>query len=311
MTLELLRNEIWQQIGEPTDLDPTTDIQYGGLPLLTWVANEGQRQIAFWKDPATQRIYRHPQLEGEFFFQAKARDETLEAQTGMATNQILLPAGVSTTDDAYVGWVLATASETKLVVDYVGATRVLTLDSVFTTAPAVADVVSLCPRKQYMVLSTHALAADNIVLPVASDRFRAEGNFLEVLQLKNVTQGQELRLADRVRDFDLYAVGAPTLYARVGNMLVFNSAWDTQDWLKMDYYRAPTEMVLDDDEPELAEPFHYAIALWGLAWGFRRAGDNASAYAVKRDIGEYIQRTASLGEVRDMRRNDYGKLRRG
>jgi hypothetical protein len=213
-------------------------------------------------------------------------------------------------DDAYVGWVIEVSGETKLVMDYVGATRTLTLDSDFTTAPVAGELVTLCPRRLYLVTASHTLANVNIVLPVASDRFRTEGNFLEVLKLMNVADQQEIMLAEKVSTFDLLSMGAPTKYFRRGNALYFNSAWDSNEWVQMEYYRAPTDMAAATDEPELSEQYHYAIALWGLWWGFRRAGDNASAYSVKRDITDYIQRTVSLGEVRDDRRQDYGKLRR-
>jgi hypothetical protein len=310
VTLSLLRTEIWQQIGEPSDLDPTTDVQYGGLPLLNWVVNEGQRQIAFWKDPATARVFRHANLYGECFFQPGWRSETLPAQAGAGTSEVILSAGCAAVDDAYNGWVLTTTTETKVIMDYVGATRLATVSEAFSTAPVVADVVELCPRVQLLLLASHALAADNIVLPVVSDRFRAEGNFLEVLKLMNVADQNEIVLAEKVSSFDLLATGSPTKYFRKGNALYFDSAWDSADWVQMEYYRAPTDMLAATDEPELAEQYHYAVALWGLWWGFRRAGDNASAYNVQRDITAYIQRTVSLAEVRDDRRNDYGKLRR-
>ena len=36
----------------------------------------------------------------------------------------------------------------------------------------------------------------------------------------------------------------------------------------MEYYRTPTNMTLDADEPEIEEMFHYAIVLWGIYHGY-------------------------------------------
>lgn len=310
MTLAEIRNEIWQQIGEPTDLDPTTDVQFNGGPLLTWVANEGQRQVATWRDGP--RVFRHPQLYGEMFFRTYMVTDTIPDQTGMAANELLLPATSGTYDDEYNGWLVDCDGVQKVIVDYNGGALTATLDSDWDTTPTTGGVFKLMSRSYMLVDSTHPWASEHIVLPVVSDRWRTEGNFMEILKLEDISNQQELQRAPRVESYlaNMTSTGDPMEYFRRGNRIYFDRAPDERLWFRMEYYRTPTDMVADDDEPEISEQFHYAVALWGLWWGYRRAGDNAAAYSCKMDLKDYMGRVIVHDDIKDDRRNDAGKLRR-
>ena len=105
MTLTNLRQQIYANAGFPSDLNPATDTSYNSGPILTWVVNEAQRQIAFWKDTATGRNLRFRSVLAETYFQSKVVSETLD-DAGSTTTAVILPStDVGSQDDRYNGWV--------------------------------------------------------------------------------------------------------------------------------------------------------------------------------------------------------------
>jgi len=310
-TLSVLRNEVWQQIGEPTDLDPASDVQYGGAPLLNWAVNEGQRQVAFWRDPENGRVFRHPQLLGEMFFETPLLSGVLEDQAAMDDDQILLP-WLGYSNNQFDGWVVKVGSEIRFITSYDAGSRVAVLDNDWSSTPATGATVYLYTRGLLMVATGHAWAATNIVMPVVTDRWRSTGNFIEVQKLEDLTSQVELSKAPRTESYlgGTLETGAPTSYYRRGNRLIFDRAPDEVLKMRLEYYRGPTEMIQPTDEPELSEQFHHAMVLWAMAWGFKRSGDNASAYSTNQELNRYMKRVVAHMDIEPDRRVDYGKLRR-
>lgn len=312
MTLTEIRDEIWNQIGRPSDLDPSTDISYGGAPLLDWVVSEGQRQVASWKDPVTRFVFRLPQLQSDMNFKTVVRSFTLGDQTGATTSTVILPAGSSALDDRYNGWVVGVGSEYKYVVDYDGATLTLIISGTWTTQPAAAATLKLYKRFMMMGASTEPWISDHITLPSASTQMRGEGNFIEIQKLTDLDQGIDLTLDDRIENNpgNLTQTGEPMKYARRGNRIYFEMASATEKWYRMEYYRLPGDLAGDDDIPEIPLQYHYAITLWGVAWGMRRAQDYAAAYATERSITDYLRGRVANEDIKYDRTSDHGKLRR-
>lgn len=311
MTLELLRNEIWAQIGEPTDLDPSSDEQYSGGPLLTWVANEGQRQVAMWKDQRGQLRIRS--LIAEAFFQWKTIEGTLE-DDAPADNQIILPAAdVGAHDDRYNGWIVTVGGETKLVTDYVGGTLTATIHEDWDTSPEVDDEYTLYKRFALMVPPTDDWATESISLPVSSTAARAEGNLVEVLKIEDLLAQSTLKRGRHGETYigSIYDTGVPGEWVRYGNRILFDRALEDERWFRMEYYRLPTDMAADSDEAEIPGMFHYGIVLWGIEWGMRRSGQSGAKYSTKRDFEDFMRRTKSQYDVSYERSDDYGTLERG
>src|SRR5512146_2397218 len=126
MTLDQLRDQIYANSGFASDLKPDTDTSYNGGPILTWVVNEAQRQIAFWKDPAMGRQIRFRGLLSDAYFKSKVISGTLTAD-GTTTTVVLPAADVGSQDDRYIGWVVTVGGESRLIVDYTGSTLTATL----------------------------------------------------------------------------------------------------------------------------------------------------------------------------------------
>ena len=314
MTLDLMRKEVWAQLGEPSDLDPTTDVSCGGMPLLNWALNEGQRQIAAWKDPVKGTVIRHPQLYGEMFFQTVVRTYTLTSQAGASSSTVVLPVGVGATDGYYNGWIVTSGSQSFLVVNYVGATLTATISGLWTTQPIATGTVTL--RKRFMMFGngTEPWIAEHITLPSTATNMRTEGNLLDILKVEDLSQGIELVRASRVEDFTamLNQTGEPTSYFRRGNRILFDMASATAKWYRMEYFRLPTDMpgvVPTTEVPDLADQYHFPITLWARMWGQTRGQDYLAARATQMTIDELMRKTISLDDMTNDRRNDRGKLR--
>jgi hypothetical protein len=308
MTLDMIRDQIWWLTGEDTDLDPDTDVSYSGGPLLTWVANEGQRQIASYKAKDGSFIkFRH--LVGEFYFKTHVITGTLGAD-GSSTTVTFPPADVGGDDDRYNGWLVEINSETKMIVDYDGDSYQATVHSSWDTTPSSGDSYSLYKRFNLLLPSSHSWVGEHASLPVTSDTYRAEGNFVTLLKVTDIDNGTELERGSRIEDYtnNLTATGDPTAYILKGNRIVFNYASDEQRWYLADYYRLPTEMSNDTDVPEIPEMFHYGIILWGRWWTYERDQEKGAAYTAKRDFEDFMERTKSNYEVQFDRIDNYGLL---
>ena len=311
MTLSELRLEIWNNLGKPTDLDPASDVSYGGVPYLTYVANMAQRRVASYK---TNRghIMRFNTLKGEMYFKNTVITGTLDAAG--TTSTVVFPSGdVGAGDDRYNGWVVKTGSEYRIIVDYVTSTRTATLHDTLSTAPASGDSYELYKKFSYFLPSTHAWVSEHIQLPGTSDRYLNDGNFLEVLKIEDLDQETKLKKAQRGRSFVTLqtSTGDPQEWYRYGNRLIFDYAPEEEKWFRMEYYRMPLNMSAAEDEPELPEEFHYALVLWGTEWGYRREGESNEKYSTKLDFKEFMEQTLQELDISDEREFTYGSIRRG
>lgn len=309
MTLAQLRTEIWQQAGEPSDLDPTTDVQYNGGPLLTWAVNEAQRQIAFWKDPVTHAILRFRSLEGEMFTQWLTVTGTLDADG--TTTTVVLPSGsVGDQDDRYNGWLITIGSDTKMVVDYVGATLTATVHEAFTSAPLTGTTFTLAKRHGIFLDASHPWQVDHITLPSTTNRFQATGNLFEVLKVEDLSTQRTLVKAPRGETYlsKAFTAGDPSFWYRSGQKLMFDTAVDPARWLRLVYYRGPTDMVNATDQPELPEPFHWAMVLWGISWAARRQGETSEKWTTDSDLTSLMRSLKSQYEMEFEQDDDAGVL---
>ena len=311
MTLDRIRDDIWEQLGEASDLDPDTDVSYSDGPLLTWVANQGQRALASYRDPVTGHILRMHNLVSDLYFQTGYVDSTLDADAP-ADNQLTFPAAdVGDENDRYNGWIVeAENGEQRLIVDYVGPTYTATLHKDWDTSPSSGDTYKLYKRFFLLTQAADPWSSDHIILPVASTRYRAEGNFMELLRIEDTTQAKVLEEAPYDESFVTSATSRtdPQIWYRFGNRIVMDAGLAEQRWFRMEYYRLPTDMVNAADEPEIPMQFHYGIVLWGIWWGHKRAGEAALAYSTKRDLQDFMRSVKTEDDVQDLRSSDHGTL---
>mgnify|MGYP001592802054 CR=1 FL=1 len=304
MTLTQLRTEVYANSGYASDINPSTDTSYNSGPILTWVINEAQRQIAFWKDPSIGRQLRFRSLLAETYFSSKVIDETLD-DAGSTTTAVILPAAdIGTQDDRYNGWVIEIGGETRLIVDYVGSTRTATLHTALSSAPSSGDAYTLMKRHFLLLPSTHAWltspTGEHISLPATSDIYRAEGNLYEVLKIEDIDDQAVLGKAARTDSIPEYLSttgGNPREWYRFGNKIYFDLNLDETRYFRMEYYRLPTDMSADSDTPEIPATFEYGIILWGTAWVYRRKQESTDLYATMKEFETFMRARASQYDV--------------
>ena len=311
MTLDLLRSEIWRHIGEPSDLDPETDTSYQSGSLLTWVVNEGQRQVAAWKDEKTGRIFRVRSLIGDFYYKSSIVEGTLTGDSADGT--IVFPAAeVSTTeDDIYNGWCVTVGTETRLIVDYDSATLTGTLQSDWATTPVEDDSYTLFKQYELLLAPSHAWVSYHISLPVATDRGQATGNLVELLKIYDLGAGTLLEKAQKEEGFEsnLTSPGSPGEWIRIGNKLWYDRPLDEEQWFKAEYYRLPTDLSSATDEPEVPEHLHWGIVLWGIMWGYSRHQEPSMKWSAKQDFVDFMNKATSQYELEFERSDDHGSLK--
>ena len=308
MTLDFLRDEIHQQIGEPSDIDPDTDVSYDGSPLLDFVVNEGLRQISTWKDPSSDRAIRLPDFIGDMLFQSYYVTGDIDANT-LTDTTVILPAGSSTDNDAYNGWVVTVGGQTQYIVDYVGATLTATLADDWTTKPLIDDEYELSKNFSRILASTDDLIDYHIATPTSGD-YR-QGNFLIPLKISDIANNRDLQKAKDTEAFTgiITQTGTPSQWSWFGNKINFNFAPDEALWYRMEYYRLPRTLSADDDEPDIPEFLQYGIVLWGRQWGYNRQQASPEAYSAKRDSEDFMRQRLNLYSMEYLREDDYGTIR--
>lgn len=310
MDLTLLRNEIWRHTGEQSDINPTTDTQYNSGPLLTWVVNEAQRQIATWKNPKNDRIYRIKSLIGECYFKTYYKTGTLDASC-LSTTVQFPTADVGAQNDRYNGWIVKINGESRLIVDYDGATTTATVHTAWTTAPTIGDTYELYKRFSLLLPSTHAWVGDHISLPAESDRSVADGNLIEPLKIIDLEAQTEVDKATNSDYFEteMFSAGDDAdRWFRKGNRIYFKNPINEEKWFKMEYYRLPTELSAAADEPEIPSFLHYGIVLWGIIWGFSRQQESSSKWSAQQDFNNFMETRISEHDIEFERAEDYGSM---
>jgi len=312
VTLSELRLRIWDALGKPTDLDPSTDTQDGESPLLNYYVNEGQRQIALWKDPVTMRRVHIQSLVSSLNYSSTTLTDTVSG-VGMSNFPYYVDLTTLTqADDRYNDWYLVINGEIRKVVDYDGTNRRCYVHDTFDTTPAVADTAYLYKDFDYLLPSTHAWIDEHIQLPGTTDAYRATGNLLEVISLIDMTNERTLdrglKGSNYVLNHNTY--GDPSEWIRFGNKLIYDRPIDGDIWFKLEYYRLPTDMSNATDEPELPAPYHYAIVLWGIWHGLMRTGEASAVQLAWNNLTNYMRSTYGQKEVEDMRMNAQGVLLR-
>ena len=94
--------------------------------------------------------------------------------------------------------------------------------------------------------------------------------------------------------------------------LTLNTNTNEERWFKLRYYRSPTDMSADADEPEIPKIFHHGIVLWGIEYVLRRNEEQSKKYALKQDFDSFMRSRINAYMVADdldspgvVMRNDY------
>lgn len=296
MTVEDMSVEVWEQLGEPSDLVPGTfsaagSLTYdvtstGGAKLLNWI-NTGTARILSYKTKQG-RISRFRDLDERVFFQGF--EETGTATAGSAST-ITLASGSSTTDDHYNGMVIELTDGTgdgqsRLITDYNGSTLVATVADDFDTTPDATSVYAINKAFYKFRVSTDSDVADNILVD-------AKDKILTVTMLKDLEGETELSYRTKGETFvgSSDEVGIPSQWWVEGNGIRFNVAPEDDRWYEAHIRVLPEDVTAGDDTVQVPETFHVAIVMWCVWWGLLRTGNYTAAYAMKRNLDDHMEMT--------------------
>lgn len=299
MTVEDMMTEIWESIGEPSDIDPTDssgsiDSSTDGFArILKWI-NRGYNRIWNWRfrDGTLLRFSAQYATKN---FQGVVYSGT--AVSGSAAG-IVLPSGTyQSSDDYYNDWLIYLHSgtgsgQTRYVADYAGSSRNVIPAEDFSTAPDSDTQFSLYKRHMKFLVAGATGVTDNIDLDPKEDLFT-------VLKVVDLVDEQEL--AEGLRT-DSYAgsrteYGTPSTYYVYGDTLYFDIALDEGRWYQLEYLKQPSELTSTGDSPDIPSIWHEGILLYAVWWGQRLQEDFTNAYATKRDLIDFMETTKQSGEM--------------
>lgn len=296
-TAEVLIEELWERIGEPSDLDPydgagAIDATSSGWTKMLRALNRGQTQVATWRDPQSGRQFRWKSFYAWQDVTQTPVDDTLDAAIVADTNTVEFTA--SGTADLFNNYAVIVGTEVRTIIDDDGA-GVYTVHRTWDRAHDIGDAVTYVPR----FVSLDA----------------ANTKFVDVLQVQDFEDDRVLEPAERGDNFASWFAsdGPPRRWYRLGSRVYFDTVdFDDPRTYRVEYYRLPTDMTLTTSRPELPEQFDEAILLWAVGWGFARMLDPANRSSARSEfVAEMRQRQGEqhIADERNPYRGGYVVMR--
>jgi hypothetical protein len=308
-----MKHQIWVATGKSTELDPVTtsanyDTSWNNGPFLNFVVNEGQRQVAKWKNKETGRPIRINDLVSYFHYSAYYLEDTIISVNNDTDPYYVTLTSSGAYNGEYEGWVMEVTSgdaegEILYIYSYEGSGRYVYFSDSFTNEPAAGDTVKLYKRFELLLPSTHTWVDEHISVPIATDASRNTGNMLEILSVVDVTNRRELVSVAKTEKFpqNIIQKGDPSFWYRYGNAIYYDKNVDEKLKFRVEYYRSPTDMVNETDEPDIPSIWHTAIVLWGRWYVLMRKMEAGLAYAAKMDFEDEMRRTISEFDMKKER----------
>ena len=210
------------------DLDPSTDVSLGGGPYLDFVVNEAQTADCLLEGPHDKDGVSLPAVVRGDVLPDGGVDGDVGDQTAAGSTTVVLDSPLVGDDDRYNGWVLSVGGETKLVVDFVGASYLTTVHSAWATQPVSGATFTLSKRFMMFGVGTEPWISEHVTLPGTATPMRTEGNLMEILKVEDLNGLTELAYMSRTDSSlaQILTVGTPTQWRRQGNRIVFDVASD-------------------------------------------------------------------------------------
>jgi hypothetical protein len=279
MTVYEIVNRVWQDVGEPSDIDPTDDSTY-----MVATLNRSMEAMMSWKGFTGRRKVLFPDYVG--FTYTKNLRETEVIATYDSTDDIFTLVSDPSTFTVAEGDYVFFNDEYRLIFD--NTTGGYWLSSAFSTDPVATDSVVLCQK----------------ILNPGIDRVKT------YLKVENIeTQVTLSRMSSRTTDLDnITSSGEPTSWRRNAGRIEFNIIPDDTYVWRVWYYRFPTLATVADYtgmtvEPDCPEDFQLAVMAYmrSMIYHHMQEVDEASnAYRVfdnlmKTTIGSWEQENQLVG----------------
>lgn len=274
MTVNEMILEVWQLIGEPTDLDPTDgtadplpaniDTATNGYTRILTALNQAQISVAMWRQPSG-RQFRWRGGIGSSILTVTPTTTTVE-NTAVAVGDFTVDTALTGSDDDWNGYLIKVGTEIRRVVDSTAA-GVLTVGKAFDVAHAVGTTVTYI--------------AQPASLPT---------DLLEIRTIYDFENDCHIGWNERVSSpiFE-YAEGEPSMFWRNSRNLYWDAGYfDATRRYGLEYYRLPVAMS-DSQACELPEQFHWAIVLWAAGWGYWRQQDPNERKNLRDEFADFMR----------------------
>jgi hypothetical protein len=266
-TAEQMVEELWERIGEPSDLDPydasgDIDTSSTGWSRMLRALNRGIISVATFRDPQTGRQFRWKDRHQWSYvtFTPASTTTTAAITAGDQTVQFGASSGV----DAYNDYSIKVGNEVRLVVDDDGA-GTYTVNKSFDKAHSSGATIYYAPR--YLTFDAT--------------------KSVEVLGVYNLEEQTELSRDTRGEVFNAYAnvEDDPRRFYRVGTKIYLDAVqFDDTQRFRVEYLRLPLEMDETTDTTGMPEAFDEAVLMWAVAWGFGRYLDTQKRAAARSEF---------------------------
>lgn len=271
MTLGGVIKSVYEELGEPSDLNPATV----GIPKLRNAVNDAQDVIAQWIDDRGRKVY-FREMDAQIGFETVVKTGTLGTQASQKI--IVLPSAASPA--RYVDWVLTVGGESRKVLfsGVSGLFDELTVNKAFT---GVLDGASyILSKVEYHFTGIDAIDTDGL-------------RVAEILRIFDSDSETELE-ETATRDY-LFGAGSgvPRQWRHKGSGLLFDVAPNEVRHYVLHVKRLPTKLEDQTDLIDLPEAFIQPLVLRTVWWGYRRMQDFQAAYATKKEFQELMTRLAT------------------
>ncbi len=291
MTVEQIITEIYETLGEPTNLDiydsgGSFDISTAGSVRLLRYVNQGIKRIVSYKYKSGRPIY-FKDLESSLFFTTTVKTGTA---SGGANKSITLDTGVEDNADQYNDWVVEITGGTgdgqkRLIIDF-DASRVATVHKAWTTNPDATSTYKVYKRFHKYLSAGDVGYGEHISV----DDVNSFGTVWKVIDLED-----EFELGRKERtllyDSNQTTAGTPHVWYEYGNALWFDVNVDEERSYKIYYQKTPDNVTAGTDEPAIPAEFHDAIVLWAVQLGLLNGQETGDAYAYRRNFQDFLEQT--------------------
>lgn len=266
MTLSDALQDVWEALGEPTDLEfrnaaGAVDTTSAGWSSLLRGLQRGIIATMRFKEARNGRRLKWPGST-KITSRAGGRTETLTVAsvTGGAITTV-----ENVTDDTYIGWLVEYNDELRRVAYSSGT--LLAVTEAFSSEPSPGDTLLL--RQSFVSVS----AVDGVLRVTDT----TNGRDLEVVRPEDVTWDTSPTAGD------------PTRYYHLGDRLHLDPPPDTERYFYLELETYPDVTSLGaDEELSIPEPLQYSVILWTTAWGFGRYLNPEMKRALRREWRESL-----------------------
>lgn len=273
MTLGAIIKRVWEELGEPSDLNPATV----GIPKLREAVNDSQDVIAQWIDDRGRKVF-FREMDAQFGFNTVVETGTLNAQTSMKT--ITLPVTSLPSLGRYNRWVMRIGSDSRTVIwsAVSGASNLVTVSKAF--PQDVSGMDYLLSKVDYQFEGLDAIDTEG----------------MRTMEVLRVFDSEDENQLDKVagRDYLFGAsVGKPGGWRNRNTGILFDIAPEISRHYFVHVKKLPSTLNDQTDETDLPDAFVQALILRTVWWGYRRMQDFQAAYTTKKEFTELMTRLAT------------------